>query len=102
MGTQNTSTSTSTESCAACKVIINNLTSGLSSSLEQVVTSPLVRGPMISDADSNKYLQRLADIDIRSYTGYGADGDSLLSIVKDLEAQGVFTNEVWRILNPSP
>lgn len=91
----------------ACKIIINNLIRAISTSLEEILKSPLVRGGvMISDRRANAYLQRLADLDLALYSNEsrildpGASGDSLQKVVTDLVADGVFTAEVWEILKP--
>lgn len=87
----------------ACKIIINNATRAISTSLEEVLKSPLVRGPMIEEKKANDYLQRLVDLDLGMYSTesrIAGSADSLQRIVADLVADGVFTAEVWEILRP--
>ncbi len=86
---------------AACKVIIDNMRAAVDASLREVLVSPLVRGPMITAEKSDGYLQRMVDLDLRVYTGRRVGtrkADSLAKICKDLQADGVFTQEIWQIL----
>lgn len=100
---------------AACKIIIDNMREGIARGLEQVLTSPLVRGVMVDEQTCNEMLQTLANIDLRSYTGveYGgepmtSDGDcsmiyerrgyGYMDIIAELERLRVFTDEVWVML----
>lgn len=84
---------------AACKIIINNGVSGLSLSLERVLTSPLVRGVMISEEQCGKYIQRLADIDLAAYDpdNHKMPNGGLVGLMEDLTADGVFTDEIWEV-----
>lgn len=84
---------------AACKVIINNGLRAVSESLETVLMSPLVRGPMISEEKCGDYIQRLADIDIAAYSGKDLPHGGLAGIMLDLEAEGVFTAEIWQVFH---
>jgi hypothetical protein len=99
---------------AACKIIIDNMREGIARGLEQVLTSPLVRGKMLDEQTCNDMLQTLVNIDLRSYTGveYGGtplescDRDSerrergygYMDIIAELVRLGVFTDEVWVML----
>lgn len=84
---------------AACKIIINNGYKALMSSLEQVVMSPLVRGPILPLEDCDIIIQKLADIDIAAYRGGKIPHGGLFGILKKLEEKGVVTTEVWEIYN---
>jgi hypothetical protein len=88
----------------ACKVIIDNMLLAVDRSLREVLTSPLVRGPMISAERCDEYLDRMAVLDIAHYTGRKSllleGGGGLCQICKELELDGVFTGEIWEILRP--
>lgn len=84
---------------AACKIIINNGYKALMSSLEEVVMSPLVRGPMLPPEYCDVIIQKLADIDIAAYKGEKIPHGGLFGILKELEEKGVITPEVWEIYN---
>lgn len=88
---------------AACKIIIDDLIRSLNSSLEQVLMSPLVRDNMLSACECDKLIQRMANIDLRTYVGAEVEntmqGDGLVEILKTLQRCGVITSEVWVILN---
>ena len=83
----------------ACKIIINNGVGGLSASLEKVLTSPYVRGVMISEAKSTSYIQRLAEIDLATYDPQAnvMPEGGLCGMLEDLYADGVFTDEIWAV-----
>lgn len=81
---------------AACKVIINQLTTGLSMGLEKALTMPLVR-EKLGEGRSDALLDRLVHVDLAGYDGTWPK-DSLSAILSDLVDSGVVTDEVWRLL----
>lgn len=81
----------------ACKIIINNGLAAVSRSLEEILMSPLVRGKMLGADVCQEYIQKLADIDIATYSGMSVPHGGLRGIMKDLEANGVFTAEIWEV-----
>lgn len=82
---------------AACKIIINGQLLALIKSLETVLTSPLVRDEMMPATECDTLIQKLADLDIHTYTGQGSPA-ALCDIVGELVTAGVLTNEVYEIL----
>ena len=82
----------------ACKIIINGMLRSISQSLEEILRSPAVRDVMLSNKACDGLIQRMADIDIATYHGLTLPHGGLVGIIKELEAAGVFTDEVWKIL----
>lgn len=85
---------------AACKIIIDNGVRALSSSLEQVLMHPLVRGPMISAEKCDDLIQVLADVDLASYLGkeVGRSSMGMVGVLNVLYQERVITDEVYSLL----
>lgn len=85
---------------AACKVIINGTLAALVESIETVLTSPWIHQDKIPTEERIALIQRLADVDLASYTGDRAllpDG-GVAGILVDLQNYGLVSEEVWVIL----
>lgn len=91
----------------ACKEIINNLTRAISESIAHSLSDPLVRGPILAAEKCDDYLQRLVDLDVKVCVGAieREDGDrpvvrhdSLRRILVNLKDDGMYTDEIWTIL----
>lgn len=84
---------------AACKVIINNMTRGLSESMERVLIMPAVRD-RIGALGADVLLTRLVDIDLVAICGDKGSStqEGLLDVLKELVTLGVVTDEVWTFL----
>lgn len=81
---------------AACKIIINNGIGGLSKSIEQVLTSPLVRGLMLGIEECDRLIDRLAKVDLACYNPdiHPMPKGGLRGILLELKDYGVITDEV--------
>ena len=87
---------------AACKVIINSGLLAIATSLERILTEPNLNGGKIPDDVRYRLLQNLADLDATHYWGASKfsgtnTGTSLRDIMKELEALGVLSPDVWKI-----
>jgi hypothetical protein len=85
---------------AACKVIINGTLAALVRSIETVLTVPSIHQDRIPQEERIALIQRLADVDLASYTGDRAllPAGGVAAILVDLERYGLVSDEVWIIL----
>lgn len=88
---------------AACKIIIDSMIRALNEGIERVLLSPLVRDVMMPADQCDTLLQRMANIDVRTFTGCEVPtynlNDGYREILKTMQAYGVITDEVWIFLN---
>lgn len=82
---------------AACKVIINQGLRGLIEGIERVLIDPAVHQDRIPEKEREELIQRLADVDLASYSGQGMPEGGAAGILLALEKWNVVTPEVWEV-----
>ena len=88
---------------AACKIIINGLMEAMCGSLQEILTSPLVRDHMVPSSQCDDLLDELVTIELRMVNPPHLVTDNartLNHIVADLVQAGAVTERVWEILSP--
>lgn len=84
---------------AACKVIINMLLRALIQAVESILLNANINQGKIPEPIRLSLVQRLADIDLATYTGDFMPSGGVRGIVREMEKYGLVTDEVWQILN---
>jgi hypothetical protein len=84
---------------AACKVVINNGVKALMESIERILLDVQIHANRLTDDERLDLIQRLADVDISTYTGKESPMGGLTGILIELEGHGLVTDEVWQIYN---
>lgn len=82
---------------AACKVVINNGVKALMGAIERILLSKEIHADRLLESVRLDLIQRLADVDIATYTGKEAPVGGLTGILVELERYGLVTDEVWQI-----
>lgn len=83
---------------AACKVVINQIIRAIVAAVERILLDPDVHTGRLTDAERALYIQRLADLDLATYTGAPMPRGGVAGILVELEKHGIVTDEVWQIL----
>lgn len=84
---------------AACKVIINMLLRALIQSVETILLNANINQGKIPEPTRLALVQRLADIDLATYTGDFMPSGGVRGIVREMQKYDLVTDEVWSILN---
>lgn len=84
---------------AACKVIINMSLRALIQAVETILLNPQINQGKIPENDRLMLVQRLADIDLATYTGDFMPSGGVRGIVMEMQKHGLVTDEVWMILS---
>lgn len=82
---------------AACKVVINNGLRAMIDSAERILIDPDVHQGRIPEKERCGLIQRLADVDLATYSGKGMPEGGAAGILVALERWGVVTAEVWEV-----
>lgn len=84
---------------AACKVIINMMLRALIQAVETILLDASINQGKIPETVRLTLIQRLADIDLATYTGDFMPSGGVRGIVREMQKYDLVTAEVWAILN---
>lgn len=82
---------------AACKVVINNGIKALTESLERILIDPNVHQDRLPEDVRLDLIQRMADVDLSTYSGCLMPPGGLTGVMVELERHGLVTAEVWEV-----